>query len=35
MSVFTELALKRTDLLSIQALLSMVRLMLLWSYKII
>lgn len=30
MSVFTELALKRTDLLSIQALLSMVRLLLLW-----
>ena len=30
MSVFTELALKRTDLLSIQALLSMVRLLRLW-----
>lgn len=30
MSVFTELALKRTDLLSVQALLSMVRSLLLW-----
>lgn len=30
MSVFTELALKRTDLLSVQALISMVRLVRLW-----
>jgi hypothetical protein len=30
MSVFTELALRRTDLLSVQALISMVRFLLLW-----